>query len=148
MKTLLNGLFLAGTILLAGGCAEPKTVYVPIYPAPTTYAGQPTVIVPGQFAYAPALASLQAATNANTPPVVLLESRNEAPVAPPPPQIETISGVPSVDYAWQPGHWAWNGAWFWVSGQWTLKPYPTAKWEPGRWEKHGRNYYWAEGRWW
>ena len=133
MKIYAKAFLLAGAVTLAAGCAQPRTVYVPIYPGPV-------------MAYPAAPGTVQAPPNA-VPPVVLLDTRNVAPMPPPAPQPEAIPAVPAGDYAWMPGHWGWNGAWIWIGGRWMVKPYVTARWEPGFWEKRGHKYFWIEGTW-
>lgn len=113
--------------VFAVGCAQPREVYIPIYPAIS--------------------ASSQPLTNAPLAPLTTVDTRPVAPVPPPVPQIEPIPPVPSGDYAWDPGHWGWNGTWIWINGRWMPKPYVTARWEPGYWRKHGSKYEWIQGRW-
>jgi hypothetical protein len=122
MKRFPDLVLLAGVMMLADGCATRVAESVPIYQAP------------GQVQTAPAA----------LPP----ETNLIAPIPPPPPLAESVPGAPSGEYVWVPGHWGWNGAWFWISGRWTPKPYVTARWAPGRWEQRGRRFVWMDGRWW
>jgi hypothetical protein len=70
-------------------------------------------------------------------------------VSSPPPvvQTEAIPVAPAPDYVWIDGAWVWNGAWVWRPGYWARRPFPLARWEPGRWEHWHRGYRWHEGRW-
>lgn len=77
-----------------------------------------------------------------------------APTAPPPPEAETIPAPPpgEATYAWQPGHWNWNGAsWVWVSGEYVQRvapPAPSAIWVPGQWQPQpAGGYVWVAGHW-
>ena len=66
--------------------------------------------------------------------------------APPPPRVEMVP-VERPGYAWDRGHWRWEGGGYgWVPGHW--QPVMRhARWEPGHWEAHGPNWYWREGHW-
>jgi hypothetical protein len=66
--------------------------------------------------------------------------------APPPVRMEPIPGA-RPGYAWDRGHWRWQGRGYaWVPGHW--QPVRrNARWEPGHWEARGPNWYWIEGRW-
>jgi len=66
--------------------------------------------------------------------------------APPPQRVEMIPAE-RPGYAWDPGHWRWEGRGYgWVPGHW--QPVMRhGRWEPGHWEAHGPNWYWREGHW-
>jgi hypothetical protein len=162
---------MAWVVILATGCAERRTVYVPTYQ-------RPAVVYPGQpvYAYPP-----QASTQAPPPPLVsqspTAENQGAVPppngsdvvssganpnaayqgapssgqvvVAQPPPapQVEVVPVAPGPDYVWAPGYWSWNGGWIWVGGAWTLRPRPYAVWVGPRWVHYGRGYRWERGHW-
>jgi hypothetical protein len=132
MKSLPT-LFLLACGMAAGlGCAEPREASVPIYAGAPAHASGAT---PQPIAGANA---------ALLPPPGF---SNVAPDAPPASPIETPSPTPTGDYLWIPGRWGWNGTWVWLAGGWVLKPYVTARWEPGYWEQQGKKYFWVEGQW-
>lgn len=57
----------------------------------------------------------------------------EAPVQPPPPQVEVIPVAPGPDFFWVYGHWRWTGT--------------EHRWEGGHWERHHPNEHWVPYRW-
>ncbi|WLI09337.1 MULTISPECIES: YXWGXW repeat-containing protein [Pseudomonas] len=66
--------------------------------------------------------------------------------APPPQRVEMVP-VERPGYAWDRGHWRWEGRGYaWVPGHWQ-PVMRNARWEPGHWEAHGPNWYWREGHW-
>ena len=67
--------------------------------------------------------------------------------APPPPVPEVIPLAPGPEYYWIPGHWNWNGTWFWVGGSYVARPWQRAVWFGGYWAMHGRGRIWIAGRW-
>ncbi|HEY3908945.1 MAG TPA: hypothetical protein VGM07_03545 [Stellaceae bacterium] len=71
-----------------------------------------------------------------------------APTAPPPPEAETPPPPPSPSYAWEPGHWSWNGAQFaWEPGQYVEKPTVSATYSPGHWQQNPNGWSWVPGEW-
>ncbi|ARB27177.1 YXWGXW repeat-containing protein [Pseudomonas tolaasii] len=66
--------------------------------------------------------------------------------APPAERVEVIPAE-RPGYAWDRGHWRWEGgAYAWVPGHW--QPVErNGRWEPGHWESRGPNWYWREGHW-
>lgn len=55
-----------------------------------------------------------------------------APHAPPPPRAEVVP-PPRAGYAWDPGHWRWEGGGYrWVPGHWAARG-PNWRWVPGHW---------------
>ncbi len=65
---------------------------------------------------------------------------------PPPERVEVIP-MARHGYAWDRGHWRWEGhGYAWVAGHWQ-PVMRNARWEPGHWEAHGPNWYWREGHW-
>jgi hypothetical protein len=66
--------------------------------------------------------------------------------APPPAFQEQVAERPG--FVWINGHWSWDaGRWRWRDGHFEAGR-PGEVWEPGRWEKHGKGWwFWAEGRW-
>jgi hypothetical protein len=173
MKRVITGILGTGAIALGIGCAERQTAYIPVYPAPTVVYQADTTPSPEQSAPAAVTAGVQPQTGAATSPgapaiasgptsppgttsqallaqpvqVLNPPASVVAPGAPPPTKIEDVPIAPNGDYVWTPGYWAWNGTWVWVSGRYTLRPYPTARWTPGHWERRDRRYFWIEGRW-
>ena len=66
--------------------------------------------------------------------------------APPPPRMAMVP-VERPGYAWDRGHWRWEGRGYaWVPGHWQ-PVMRNARWRPGHWEAHGPNWYWREGHW-
>jgi hypothetical protein len=66
--------------------------------------------------------------------------------APPPMRMEPVPGA-RPGYAWDQGHWRWDGrAYVWAPGHWQ-RMRPNAHWQPGHWVARGPNWYWIEGRW-
>lgn len=66
---------------------------------------------------------------------------------PPVAKVEVITPAPSAEYFWIPGYWKWQNGWVWVPGQWTVRPHPTAVWEPGVWAWRPTGWVWRPGRW-
>ena len=61
-------------------------------------------------------------------------------VRPPPP---AASG-----YAWQPGHWRWNGAeYVWWPGRYELIPARATAWVPAHWDDRGGQWVFVPGHW-
>ena len=66
--------------------------------------------------------------------------------APPPMRVEGIP-MERPGYAWDRGHWRWEGRGYaWVPGHWQ-RVMRNARWEPGHWEPRGPNWRWVEGHW-
>jgi hypothetical protein len=100
----------------------------------------PAVAVIGAgLAGAPAMA--QSSTTTTT------TIRTTAPSAPPPLRVETIPPAPSASEYWQPGHWAWNGDWSWISGHYVERPQNMSAWVPGHWDQQASSYTWVDGHW-
>jgi hypothetical protein len=69
------------------------------------------------------------------------------PTQPPPPLVE-MSPPPSPGYAWDPGHWSWDGAQYvWRSGTYIVQPTNGATFTPGYWREYPGGWAWTEGRW-
>jgi hypothetical protein len=67
---------------------------------------------------------------------------------PPPPRYGMIGIAPGPGYVWAEGFYDLRGgAWIWVPGRWMAPPHPRARYVPGRWVRHGRDYRFHEGRW-
>lgn len=50
-------------------------------------------------------------------------------------------------YAWDNGHWRWDGrGYVWAPGHWQPMRH-NARWMPGHWQARGPNWYWIEGHW-
>lgn len=66
--------------------------------------------------------------------------------APPPMRMEPAPmGRPG--YAWDQGHWRWDGRnYIWEPGHWQPMRHH-ARWMPGHWQARGPNWVWVEGRW-
>jgi hypothetical protein len=74
----------------------------------------------------------------------------EAPMAPPPVRHETVPSPPGARerYAWDPGHWHWDGNGFvWTAGAWLPRPYAGAIRMPGLWVGHDRRWLFIVGHW-
>ncbi|KND59232.1 putative lipoprotein [Candidatus Burkholderia verschuerenii] len=68
-----------------------------------------------------------------------------APVAPPAPRYEPVP-PPRVGFAWDAGHWNWEGRYVWVPGHW-IEARPGARWAAGRWEEFRGQYRYVPGHW-
>jgi hypothetical protein len=69
-------------------------------------------------------------------------------VAPPAARVETIPPPPGRAYAWDPGHWQWNGrTYVWIPGQYIAYPHRYRRWIPGHWVNRGGGWYWVQGHW-
>jgi len=139
-------------LLLAAGCAERRTVYVPAYQQPATvYQTQPTYSYPPQSTYqSQPLVTQNPAGSEQAPqpqPQQAPPSQVVVSQAPPPPPTEVVTVAPGPDYAWAPGYWNWNGGWVWVSGGWVLRPRPHAIWVGPRWVHRGHGYVYMRGHW-
>jgi hypothetical protein len=66
---------------------------------------------------------------------------------PPPPMVEVIPLRPSYYHVWCPGHWAYNGRYYWVRGYWALPPRGYSRWVGPHWEARGGGYFYVEGVW-
>ncbi|MDE1166692.1 MAG: YXWGXW repeat-containing protein [Pseudomonas sp.] len=66
--------------------------------------------------------------------------------APPPMRAEMIPAE-RPGYAWDRGHWRWEGRGYgWVPGHWQPVMHG-ARWAPGHWQARGPNWRWVEGHW-
>lgn len=66
--------------------------------------------------------------------------------APPPMRVEAVP-LDRPGYAWDRGHWRYDGRGYaWVPGHWQ-PVMRNARWEPGHWTSRGPNWYWIEGHW-
>lgn len=69
-------------------------------------------------------------------------------VAPPRAVVETRVASPGRGYVYQRGYHRWDGhAHVWVPGVWAMPPRPGQHWVDHRWEHHGHDYVFVEGRW-
>jgi hypothetical protein len=56
--------------------------------------------------------------------------------------------VAPAGYAWDRGHWAWDGAGFrWVPGHWLIVPHEYHFWQPGHWYRSGNYFFFHNGFW-
>jgi hypothetical protein len=66
---------------------------------------------------------------------------------PPPPMREERVPMDRHGYAWDRGHWKWDGREYaWFPGHWQQMRGP-GRWEPGHWEARGPQWFWVEGHW-
>jgi hypothetical protein len=66
---------------------------------------------------------------------------------PPPPMRVERPPMGRHGYAWDQGHWRWDGrAYAWAPGHWQPMRGP-GRWEPGHWEARGPRWFWVEGHW-
>jgi len=66
---------------------------------------------------------------------------------PPPPMRNEPMPMGRPGFAWDRGHWRWEGRGYgWVPGHWQQMR-RNARWEPGHWEARGPQWFWMEGRW-
>ncbi|HEU0117255.1 MAG TPA: hypothetical protein VFR09_01370 [Alphaproteobacteria bacterium] len=73
-----------------------------------------------------------------------------APIAPPPPQIETKPEHWDDIRAttWRPGYWQYSGGdYHWVTGELIDRPSPTAIWSPDHWVQHTYGWAFVPGYW-
>jgi hypothetical protein len=54
---------------------------------------------------------------------------------------------PGDGYLWTPGYWAWDGAYYWVPGEWVMAPETGYLWTPGYWGWGGGGYRFNQGYW-
>jgi hypothetical protein len=72
----------------------------------------------------------------------------QAPVAPPPLQVEHQPMPPTPAHVWIAGHWSYDhGAWVWQSGYYERGVQPGAAWVPGHWVDEGAVWTWKPGHW-
>lgn len=110
----------AGLMILATGCTETKTVYVPA-PQPAYQQGGPPAPAP-----------------------------TEVVVQQPPPvaQVEVIPVSPGPAYVWRGGYYYWGGGrWVWAPGGYVVRPHPRAVWVAPRYVRRGGGYVWVQGYW-
>jgi hypothetical protein len=123
---------------------EQKT-YPPTYQAPPAPAApaSPPVEIPNAPSVPNAPTISPNPTNTFQPPPngsTAVQPPNSTPT-------EAIPASPGPSYYWVPGYWSWNGAWVWVGGRWTLRPWPSAVWVSGHWGRYGHRYVWVGGYW-
>jgi hypothetical protein len=70
-------------------------------------------------------------------------------VTKPPPVLQVESTpAPVAGYAWDRGHWAWDGVDYrWVGGHWLHAPREYHYWQPGHWYVHNNYYFFHAGYW-
>jgi hypothetical protein len=52
----------------------------------------------------------------------------------PPPRYEAVPPAPGPRYAWEPGHWHWDGVrYVWIRGRYVIREARYHRWEEGRW---------------
>ncbi len=70
---------------------------------------------------------------------------------PPPADIVEYQSPPpdsSPYWAWQKGHWRWNGrAYYWTPGHWVHRPPHYTMWVAPHWEARGNGWFFIEGHW-
>lgn len=80
-----------------------------------------------------------------------VESREVVVSRPPPaPVTEVVPAAPGPAelWAWQPGHWRWDGREYaWQPGRYVERPHRAAQWVPPHWETRGPNWVYAAGHW-
>ncbi|RPI59128.1 MAG: hypothetical protein EHM48_09355 [Planctomycetaceae bacterium] len=86
--------------------------------------------------------------------VVIVEERPTRVIivkeAPPPMRREVRPSPPSRDYVWIQGYYNYDDRarhYVWVNGHYVKPPRPSAKWEPDRWEKSGKDHKYQPGHW-
>lgn len=68
--------------------------------------------------------------------------------APPPAPLTEAVPAPFPGYAWEPGHWAWDGTQYgWLPGRYIVQPTNGATFTPGYWQQYSGGWAWVEGRW-
>jgi len=67
--------------------------------------------------------------------------------APPPLRQEYVPYSPGPGYIWCPGHWRYNGGYYWVAGRWAAPPRGYGRWVAPHWEVRGGGYFFVEGVW-
>ncbi|MBV8847057.1 MAG: YXWGXW repeat-containing protein [Bryobacterales bacterium] len=71
-----------------------------------------------------------------------------APIAPPPPRIETFGPAPGPGFVWIDGYWGYrNGGYAWVPGRWERPPRRGSVWVSGGWERRGDRWGYRPGHW-
>jgi hypothetical protein len=66
----------------------------------------------------------------------------------PPPRAEQMPPPPGTRYAWEPGHWHWNGAaYVWFGGHYVVRRAHWGVYEPGRWVLRGGGWVWVPAHW-
>jgi len=70
---------------------------------------------------------------------------------PPPPREEPIPPPPRGPvemFAWQPGHWHWDGREYnWKPGHYEKRPAREAQWVPHAWVPRGNQWVFVPGHW-
>jgi hypothetical protein len=66
----------------------------------------------------------------------------------PPPRAEMVPPPPGAQYAWEGGHWHWNGAQYaWVPGHYVVRRAGWHNWVPGHWADRGGRWVWVPAHW-
>jgi len=69
----------------------------------------------------------------------------------PPPVVQQevyVASVPGPDYVWIDGAWSWGGFnWVWIGGHYAHRPFPHARWVPGRRDHYRGRSHWTPGHW-
>ncbi|MBW4024316.1 MAG: BcpO-related WXXGXW repeat protein [Proteobacteria bacterium] len=66
----------------------------------------------------------------------------------PPPRYEAVPPPPGVRYAWQPGHWRWNGfRYVWFPGRYVPRGPRYAHFVPGHWARRYGQWVWVPQHW-
>lgn len=79
---------------------------------------------------------------------IVAEQTTTAPVAPPPPQTETVTVAPVRTAVWIGGFWQWNGtSWVWIAGSWQLRPETRVTWRAPEWRPRGNVHVLIPGGW-
>jgi hypothetical protein len=69
-------------------------------------------------------------------------------VKPPPALIVEQTPAPLAGYAWDRGHWAWDGVDYrWVRGHWLHANGEYLHWQPGHWYQSGNYWFYHNGYW-
>ncbi len=71
---------------------------------------------------------------------------------PPVPELrpEAVPPPPGARYAWEPGHWFWNGrTYVWVGGRYIVRQPHYAQYVPGHWQwaPHRGGWIWRPAHW-
>jgi hypothetical protein len=67
-----------------------------------------------------------------------------------PPPAPLAEGVPPPlpGYAWDPGHWTWDGTQYeWQPGSYIIQPTYGATFTPGYWRHYSGGWAWVDGSW-
>lgn len=96
-----------------------------------------------KFRSALLMVPLALAAMASLPSLAQADGWHQPP--PPPMRAENVPGG-RPGFAWDQGHWRWEGRGYaWVPGHW--EPMREGHWQPGHWVARGPDWFWKEGHW-